>query len=132
MRWMSHFMAGFFLAFCFFKLLNLKAFADSYAMYDVIAKRWMPWGYVYATIELAAGIAYLTYFEPLATNIATFILMSVSIIGVIQSVISKKRIKCACLGAVFDLPMSTVTIIEDAIMIAMSGTMIVMLIQNLN
>ena len=129
MRWMSHFMAGFFLAFCFFKLLNLKAFAESYAMYDVIAKRWMPWGYVYATLELALGIAYLTYFEPLITNIATFVLMSVSIVGVIQSVMSNRRIKCACLGAVFDLPMSTVTIIEDVIMIAMSGTMIVMLIE---
>jgi copper chaperone CopZ len=128
MRWMSHFMAGFFLAFCFFKLLNLKAFAESYSMYDIIAKQWRSWGYVYATLELALGIAYLTYFEPLATNIVTFILMSVSIIGVIQTVMNKKRIKCACLGAVFDLPMSTVTVIEDAIMIAMSGTMIVMLI----
>ena len=128
MRWMSHFMAGFFLAFCFFKLLDLKAFAESYAMYDIIAKRWMPWGYIYATLELALGIAYLTYFEPLMTNIATFILMSVSIVGVVQTVMNKKRIKCACLGAVFDLPMSTVTIIEDSIMIAMSGAMIAMLI----
>ena len=124
MRWMSHFMAAFFLAFCFFKLLNLKAFAESYAMYDIIAKRWMPWGYIYATLELALGIAYLTYFDPLVTNIATFILMSVSIIGVTQTVMNNKRIKCACLGAVFDLPMSTVTIIEDSIMIAMSATMI--------
>src|SRR6476620_7111946 len=62
MRWMSHFMAGFFVAFCFFKLLDLKAFAESYSMYDIIAKRWAPWGYVYATLELALGIAYLTHF----------------------------------------------------------------------
>jgi copper chaperone CopZ len=128
MRWMNHFMAGFFLAFSFFKLLNLKAFAESYAMYDIIAKRWNGWGYVYATLELALGIAYLTYFEPLITNIATFVIMFVSIIGVIQTVMNRKRIKCACLGAVFDLPMSTVTIIEDAVMIAMSGAMILMLI----
>jgi len=130
MRWMSHFMAGFFLSFCFFKLLDLKAFAESYAMYDIIARSWKLWGYVYATLELALGIAYLTYFQPLLTNIATFMLMSVSIIGVIQSVLNKKKIKCACLGAVFDLPMSTVTIIEDTIMIAMSATMIGMLIVN--
>jgi copper chaperone CopZ len=130
MRWMSHFMAGFFLAFCFFKLLDLKAFAESYSMYDIVAKHWKPWGYVYATLELALGIAYLTYFEPLVTNVATFALMSVSIVGVIQSVLNKRRIQCACLGAIFKLPMSTVTIIEDAIMIAMSGTMIVMLISN--
>ena len=37
MRWMSNFMAGFFLVFSFFKLLNLKGFAESYSMYDVIA-----------------------------------------------------------------------------------------------
>ena len=48
MRWMSNFMAGFFLVFSFFKLLNLKGFAESYSMYDVIAKKWISWGYVYA------------------------------------------------------------------------------------
>lgn len=52
--------------------------------------------------------------------------MSVSIIGVLQSVLNKRQIKCACLGAVFNLPMSSVTIIEDALMIVMSGVMIVM------
>ena len=54
--------------------------------------------------------------------------MSISIIGVLQSVLNKKKIQCACLGVVFDLPMSTVTIIEDALMIGMSRTMILMLI----
>src|SRR6187399_2460123 len=38
-RWMDHFMAGFFLVFSFFKLLNLNGFADSYAMYDIVAKK---------------------------------------------------------------------------------------------
>jgi hypothetical protein len=50
--------------------------------------------------------------------------MSVSIIGVLESVLNKKKIQCACLGAVFNLPMSTVTIIEDALMITMSATML--------
>jgi hypothetical protein len=50
--------------------------------------------------------------------------MSVSILGVLQSVFDNKKIQCACLGAVFNLPMSTVTIIEDALMIVMSGYMI--------
>ena len=54
--------------------------------------------------------------------------MSISIIGVLQSVLNKKKIQCACLGAVFNLPMSTVTIIEDALMIVMSGIMILKMI----
>ena len=124
MRWMSNFMAGFFLVFSFFKLLNLKGFAESYSMYDVIAKKWNGWGYVYAFIELALGIAFLTGFNPILTNSITFIVMSVSIIGVLQSVFNKRKIKCACLGDVFNLPMSTITIIEDALMIGMSAAML--------
>lgn len=124
MRWMSNFMAGFFLVFSFFKLLNLKGFAESYSMYDVIAKKWSGWGYVYAFVELALGIAFLTGFNPIFTNSITFVVMSVSIIGVLQSVFNKRKIKCACLGDVFNLPMSTITIIEDALMIGMSAVML--------
>ena len=126
-RFMQYFMAWFFIAFSYFKIINLKEFAMSYSMYDIIAKRWKYWWYVYAYIELWLWISYLIWFHPLITNSITFIVMSVSIIGVIQSVSNKRKIKCACLGAVFDLPMSTITIIEDAVMIGMSGAMILLL-----
>lgn len=128
MQWMRHFMAGFFLMFSFFKLLNIKGFAESYIMYDVLAKRVPAWAYIYAFIELALGMAYLANFNPLVTNTTTLIVMSISIIGVLQSVLNKQKIQCACLGAVFNLPMSTVTIIEDALMIIMSGIMILTMI----
>lgn len=121
---MNVFMAGFFLTFSFFKMLDLKGFAESYSMYDIVAKKVKAWGFIYAFIELALGIAYATNFEPLITNIVTLVVMTISIIGVLQSVLNKRNIQCACLGAVFNLPMSTVTIIEDALMIAMSGIML--------
>ena len=127
-RWMNHFMAGFFLVFSFFKLLNLKGFAESYSMYDIVARKWNSWGYVYAFVELGLGIAFLTGLNPILTNSVTFVVMSISIIGVLQSVMNKRKIKCACLGAVFNLPMSTITIIEDALMIGMSGIMLVTLL----
>ena len=123
---MRIFMSGFFLSFSFFKLLNLNAFAESYAMYDIVARRWAAWGYVYAFIELGLGIAYAINVFPFYTNLVTLIVMSVSIVGVLQSVLNKRKIRCACLGAVFNLPMSTVTIIEDALMIGMSGVALVM------
>ena len=124
MQAMRHFMAGFFLVFSFFKMLNLKGFAESYVMYDVLAKRVPAWAYIYTFVELSLGIAYLIDFNPYFTNVATIIVMSISIVGVLQSVLNKKKIQCACLGAVFNLPMSTVTIIEDGLMIAMSGLML--------
>lgn len=125
-EWMRHFMAGFFLVFSFFKMLDLKGFADSYVMYDVIARKIPQWAYVYAFVELALAIAYLTNFRPAITNIITTLVMSVSIIGVLQTVLNKRAIRCACLGAVFNLPMSTVTIIEDGLMIIMSLGMLAM------
>lgn len=124
MQFMSAFMGGFFLVFSFFKLLDLDGFADSYAMYDIVAKRVKAWGYVYAFIELGLGLAYITHFNPFLTNVVTLVVMSVSLVGVLQSVLNKKQIRCACLGAVFNLPMSTVTIVEDALMIVMSGMML--------
>lgn len=127
MEWMQHFMAGFFLVFSFFKMLNLAGFAESYAMYDVVAKRFRQWGYMYAFIEAGLGFAYLFDFQPYITSIITIIVMGVSIIGVLQSVLNKRKIQCACLGAVFNLPMSTVTIIEDALMILMSVSMLLLM-----
>lgn len=124
MQAMNIFMAGFFLTFSFFKMLDINGFAESYSMYDIVAKKVKAWGYVYAFVELGLGIAYATNFQPLVTNIVTLVVMSISIIGVLQSVFNKRKIQCACLGAVFNLPMSTVTIIEDALMIIMSAIMI--------
>jgi len=124
MEWMRHFMAGFFLVFAFFKVLDIQGFASSYAGYDIIAGRFYNWGFIYPFIEIALGLAYLANLNPLLTNSVTFVVMSLSIVGVIQSVLSKRKIKCACLGTGFNLPMSTVTIIEDGLMICMSAAML--------
>lgn len=51
-----------------------------------------------------------------------------SIIEILQTVFSERKIKCACLGDVFNLAMSAVTVTEDALMIAMIAVMIVTLL----
>jgi copper chaperone CopZ/uncharacterized membrane protein YphA (DoxX/SURF4 family) len=127
MVFMRIFMAGFFLTFSFFKMLNLKAFAESYAMYDIVAKKFSAWGYIYAFIELGLGLSFALNLSPVIVNWVTLIVMTISIFGVLESVLNKKKIQCACLGAVFNLPMSTVTIVEDAIMIAMSAAMLILM-----
>jgi copper chaperone CopZ len=124
MLWMQHFMGGFFIVFSFFKFLHLKGFSESYAMYDVLAKRWRNYGYIYPFLELGLGILYITYAYPLLAHWATVVLLGFSAIGVIDSNLKNKKIKCACLGDVFNLPMSTVTVVEDLLMVAMALTMI--------
>ena len=124
-RFMPNFMAGFFLVFSFFKMLDLAGFASSYAMYDLLAKRIYNYGFVYPFIELGLGIAYLINFKPALINVITLVVMLFSSIGVILAVMNKQKIKCACLGTGFNLPMTTVTIIEDLLMVAMAAWMLI-------
>jgi copper chaperone CopZ len=124
-RAMGNFMGAFFLAFSFFKLLDLRGFADAYRGYDVVARRVPAYGYVYPFIELLLGIAFITAFQPFATNLVTLVVMGVNSVGVLQSVLNKRAIRCACLGTVFNLPMSTVTLVEDGLMVAMAATALI-------
>lgn len=124
MRAMSHFMGGFFLVFSFFKLLNLHGFADTYSGYDILASRWYPWGLLYPFVELALGLAYCLRLAPLAVNITTLAVMTLGTIGVLRSLLARRTIRCACLGTFFELPMSTVTLVEDLLMAGMALAMV--------
>lgn len=124
-RFMPNFMAGFFLVFSFFKMLDLNGFASSYSMYDLLAKRVSAYGYIYPFIELGLGVTYLLAYRPMLINVITLIVMAFSSIGVILAVMNKQKIRCACLGTGFNLPMTTVTIIEDLLMAAMAAWMLV-------
>jgi hypothetical protein len=119
-RAMRHFMAGFFLAFSFFKLLDLRGFANAYGSYDLIAARNSSWGYVYPFLELLLGWGFLANIAPVLCNWATLILMTVGLVGVSEALWSRRKVRCACLGTGFNLPMSVVTFIENATMILMS------------
>lgn len=121
---MANFMGGFFLAFSFFKFLDLRGFASGFARYDLVAAAWKPWGYLYPFVELALGIAYVTRFWPTPTHVVTLVVMCVGAAGVIRSLLRKDQIKCACLGTVIDLPLGTVTLIEDLGMALMAAGML--------
>lgn len=126
---MRIFMAFFFLVFGFFKVVNLNAFAKAYAEYDIIAKRFYGYGYIYPFIELGLGVAYLVNFMPVATNLITLILMLISAWGVFVELRKGRTIVCACLGVVFKLPMTWVTLSEDLIMALMALVTLIMLVK---
>lgn len=123
-EWMINFMAGFFLVFGAFKLLDINGFRDAYSTYDLLAKRWANYGLIYPFLELGLGFAFLFQFEVITAFWLSFILMSFSSLGVIQAVMQKRKIQCACLGTVLKLPMSTITLVEDLGMAAMALIMI--------
>ncbi len=123
---MHDFMAAFFLVFGAFKFINWKGFVKSYRMYDILAKRSQTYAYVYPLIEIGLGLAYIGHWNLVVTNATTLIVTGISSVGVLQALRSKKQIDCACLGAVFKLPMTIVTLIEDVLMFVMALAMLVL------
>ena len=126
-EWMSDFMAGFFLVFSFFKFLNLSGFVQAYRGYDLLASKSAAYAWAYPFIELALGVAYLIRWQPQITHWATLVVMLLSAAGVLNALRKRQIIECACLGTVFKLPMSKVTLFEDLSMALMAALMLVQL-----
>ena len=127
-EFMLTFMGLFYVVFSFFKLLDVKGFAMSFSMYDPLAKTIPSYGLVYPFIELALGIFFLMRFQIVAALLITLVILGVTTIGVTKSLLDKKAIKCACLGAVLNLPMTKATFIENTIMIVMAIFMLINLL----
>lgn len=121
---MNDFMGSFFLIFGAFKVMNLHGFVEAYAMYDIIAKQSRTYAYVYPFIELSLGLAYIVGWYPFAVNVFTLVLMLVGSLGVALELGKKEPMMCACLGVVFKLPMTYVTLFEDLLMAGMAFVML--------
>lgn len=122
---MSQFMAGFFLVFSAFKFLDLSGFAEGYATYDLLARKWYAYGYIYPFLELGLGLLYLTHAIPVTTQLLTIVIMGFSSLGVINSLLKKQKLRCACLGTILKVPLSTVTLTEDLLMVILATVTLV-------
>ena len=122
---MFDFMGLFYIVFSFFKFLDVKGFAMSFAMYDPLAKKISAYGFVYPFLELTLGLLFLFRFETKIALIATLVILGITTFGVTKALLDKKAIQCACLGSVLNLPMTKATFIENSIMIAMAIFMLI-------
>ena len=121
---MLDFMGLFYIIFSFFKILDIKGFSMSFSMYDPLAKQAPIYGYIYPFIEVLLGMMFLIRFEVNIALILTVIVLGITTIGVTQTLINKRSIKCACLGTTLNLAMTEATFIENALMIIMAFSLI--------
>jgi hypothetical protein len=122
--WMHYFMGFFLCQFAMLKLFHPAGFAEGFQMYDLVAKKYRIYAYLYPFIELALGLAYLSFSTPILTYILTIVIMGLGAIGVIGALRRGLDIRCACMGTVLDVPLSTVTLTEDIAMVAMACWML--------
>lgn len=108
---------AFFLGFiAILKFFDLKAFAESFGNYDILAKRVPLYARAYPFIELAIAAGFFSSLLPLLTNIALLAITSIGNIGVWQTVKSGRKVQCACVGTSFNLPIGRITLLENAAM----------------
>ena len=123
LEFMRLFMAMFFLVFGIFKLLDLSGFANSFMGYDIFARRFVWYAYLYPFLELALALGYFADFSWI--NWPTLLLMAFGSIGVARELMRHSQIKCACLGTYIKLPLSTVSLVEDVAMGVMALYLII-------
>ena len=103
------------------KLQNVESFATMFLNYDLLAKRWVPYSYIYPFAEAIAGLLMvagaLTW---LSVPIALFI-GTVGAVSVFKAVyVDKRELKCACVGGSNNVPLGFVSLTENLMMIGMA------------
>lgn len=102
------------------KLQDVESFSTMILNYDLLAKRYVRYGYFYPFAETLAGVlmigGVLTWLSvPLALFIGT-----VGAVSVFKAVyIDKRELKCACVGGSSNVPLGIISLTENLMMIAM-------------
>jgi methylamine utilization protein MauE len=123
--WMPDFMGFFLVMFAMFKFFDLPGFADGFQMYDLLAKPFRPYAYLYPFIELSLGLGCLAQWEPRWIYGAMIVVLSFGALGVANALRKGLDLECACMGTILKVPLSTVALIEDVGMAAMAAVMLI-------
>jgi len=103
------------------KLQNIETFSTMFLNYDLLAKRWVPYGYIYPFAEGIAGVLMIAgALDWLSVPLALFI-GTVGAVSVFKAVyIDRRELKCACVGGSSNVPLGFVSLTENLMMIAMA------------
>jgi glutaredoxin len=103
------------------KLQDVERFATMFLNYDLLAQRWVRYGYVYPFVETGAGLLMMAgIFTWLSAPAALFV-ASIGAVSVFKAVyIDKRELKCACVGGDSKVPLGFVSLTENLMMVGMA------------
>lgn len=107
------------------KLQDVERFSTMFLNYDLLARRWVPYAYLYPFGEALAGVlmtaGVLTW---VSVPVALFI-GSIGAVSVFKAVyIDKRELKCACVGGASTVPLGFVSLTENLLMVGMAVWML--------
>lgn len=125
-NWFSVLAAEWFIAFSMCalaiqKLQDVRSFSTMFLNYDLLAKKWLRYGYIYPFSEGLAGLLMIAgVLMWIAIPVALFI-GSIGAFSVFKAVyIDKRELKCACVGGDSNVPLGFISLTENVMMVAMA------------
>lgn len=105
----------------YLKIRDVESFSTMFLNYDLLARRWVPYSYIYPIAETGAGLLMIAaVLNWISVPVALFI-GTVGAASVIKAVyIDKRELKCACVGGSSNVPLGFVSFTENVAMVAMA------------
>ena len=111
------------------KLKDIEQFATMFLNYDLLAQRWVRYGYVYPFVETGAGLLMMAGALTWVSAPAALVVASIGAVSVFKAVyVDKRELKCACVGGDSKVPLGFVSLTENLMMIGMAIWMLTKLL----
>ena len=102
------------------KLRDVESFSNMFLGYDLLARRMVPYAYVYPFAEALAGVLMIGRVAPWVSAPVALFIGSVGAVSVFKAVyIDKRELKCACVGGDSNVPLGFISMTENLMMVAM-------------
>lgn len=103
------------------KLQDLRSYATGFVQYDLVARHYVPYAYLYAFVEAGAGALMLAGLATLIVAPAVLVVSTIGAISVTKAVyIEKRDLNCACVGGGSSVPLGFLSLTENLMMMAMA------------
>ena len=125
LTWLKWLFAGSMVVLAVQKLQDVEGFVNGFLGYDLLAQRYVPYGYAYPFAELYAGVGMMALIGTgsaliwLVAPVAIFI-GAVGGWSVFKAVyIDKRELTCACVGGGSNVPLGFISLTENLVMLGM-------------
>jgi glutaredoxin len=103
------------------KLQDVESFSSMFLGYDLLARRWVPYSYLYPFLEGGAGILMLAGALVWLAAPVALVIGTIGAASVFKAVyVDKRELKCACVGGSNNVPLGFVSLIENVGMVLMA------------
>ena len=103
------------------KLQDLLSFATGFVQYDLLARHYVPYAYVYPVVEAGAGVLMIAGLATFAVAPVVLVVSTIGAVSIIKAVyIEKRDLNCACVGGGSQVPLGFISLTENLIRMAMA------------